>query len=410
MTDLNFNSALDVVNFLETHNSKLIINVATDAVGHVLAEFDNFACMQALGDVSASENHLYIGPREERVATVMKLYGDSLTLKSWLSPLAPEIARSIALFRPDLTVDVGISSVKIAPAENVTTISIADDFVIYRPDSYGRMLDDFVAYYRRKLDAFTMMQTRSLFTMPEGELRQFQLPADLESLIDSRGRRLALIQIKASKWHSGGAGATDVSSYLPALEYLREMDYQLVQVGREYYPSAFARLGVVNYSNSPLASFENDFFLFSNAGFSLTAPSGIALFSDLMMTPYVVTNNWWHGVPPFSPYAVSVPALARLRKDGSMLTFDEQNQLAAAHGVNFPKESHEPISPDGTDILAATIEALDLRENLTMPNDNQLLYRQLPTPPGLSSICSPYCLSRISAAYAERHRHLLCPE
>jgi len=409
MIPINIESALDIVKFLEANNGKLIINIETSAVGHTLSELDNFMCMRVLGEVPADGICCYIGPDEERMSTISELYGDSLNIVFFLSKYASEMARSIALFRPDLTVDVGMSSFKIAPIENETLRSEQVDHIIYR-SSINKLMGDFVSYYRRKLEAFTTEQTRFLFPMPGGMLRKFIMPDELERLVDARGRRLALIQIKDTEQHSGGAEAVDPLTYVPTLEYLKDMNFQLVQVGREYHPKDFARLGVIDYANSPLASFKNDFALFSNSDFCLTGPSGIAMFPELMMKPYVVANTWWHGIPPFSPLAVALPALARLRENNLMLTFAEQNELYFENGVYFPLETHESVSPDGTDILAATIEALGLEENLTLLNERQIQYRQMATPKNQADLCNPYCLSRLSSAYAERYQNLLSPK
>ena len=52
MEQIEINSPLDVINYLERNNGKLIINISTDAVGHVLAEFDNFMRMRLTGEIA----------------------------------------------------------------------------------------------------------------------------------------------------------------------------------------------------------------------------------------------------------------------------------------------------------------------------------------------------------------------
>ena len=391
MNEISITSALDVVSFLEANDGKLVINIATDAVGHVVGEFDNFARMRLTGEISPQGGHLYMGPVEERVATIAEMYGDSLCASYMFSPLAPEIVRSIALFRPDLTVDVGYSSYKVAPIEGRTTEAHIFENSYFSYTKPLGFLEDVLACYRRRLQTF---DTHVM-------ARKFDMPADLERFIDARGKRIALIQIKDFA-SSGGAEAINPDCYRPAMEYLRDLGYQLVMVGREGYPEIFSRLGVIDYANSPLASFKNDLILFSNANFCLLGPSGISLFAEVMNIPFVFVNHWCPNVPPFPPYCVNVPALARSRRDGSLMSFKEQLKLMYTYGVYFPSEVYEPVSPDGNDILMGTQEALGLEENLTLLNENQARYKQLAP----DSSCA-VALSRVSAAFLERHQDLL---
>lgn len=396
MNTLTINSALDVVSMLEASNGKLVINISPDAVGHVLAEFDNFARMRLTGEIAPDGAHLYFGPVEERVSTIAELYGDKLCAGYFLSDLAPEIARNIALFRPDLVVDVGFSSFKIAPVEGKTfgdqsvSINERDKHFIYRTE-VNVLHQDGLAYYRRRLSTMASMPMAC----------QFDIPEDLDRLIDLRGKRLALVQIKDFET-TGTAEATDPKTYIPALEYLKDQGYQLVQVGREHHPACFADIGVVDYANSSLASFKNDFVLFSNSDISLVGPSGVGIFAEIMGKPYVFTNSWHIIWPPFSPLCVFVPALARSRANGELMNFPDQLKLFPERGVYFPHADYEVVKAKGDDILAATIETLELEKNLTLLNENQQNYRML-----APDTCNSESLSRISATFIERYKHLI---
>jgi putative glycosyltransferase (TIGR04372 family) len=232
--------------------------------------------------------------------------------------------------------------------------------------------------------------------------RKFPMAYDLEHFINARGQKIALLQLKDFP-SSGGADAIDPDTYLPSMRYLRDLGYKLVLVGREQYPEAFASLGVVDYANSPLATFKNDLVLFSNADFSLTGPSGISQFPEIMGTPFVYVNNWQPLLPPFSPHCVCAPAVLKLKGEDKFLTFSEQLDLMEATGVNFPKDQpYDVISPDSDDILMATQEAIELVDNPMPLDKNQQLMRELR--PDTTNECS---LSRASAAFLERYQTLL---
>lgn len=388
----NISSALDIVSFLEQNNGKLIINVAVDAVGHTLAEFDNYARMRLTGELDPQGTHLYMGPEEERALTIASIYGEALFPLIFLSPLAPEMVRSIALFRPDLTVDVGISSFKAAPVAGKTEIVEVspDGYTVYRT-SLRCLLDDTTAYYRRKL------ATQGQNPMH----RQLPLIDELENFIDAKGKPLALIQIKDEE-SSGSPEASSAETYMPTLEYLKDQGYHLVQVGREHHPKIFSEFGVVDYANSPLASFTNDFCLFSNASVCLFGPSGVSYFADIMEKPFVLTNSWWMTVPPFSPKAVIIPALAKSRSDGELMNFRDQLNLQLISSVYFPVEDFEIVNPDGDDILAAMKECLEVDKKMQPLNERQQNFKKLAanTPNAVS-------LSRVSAGFLERYKQLL---
>jgi putative glycosyltransferase (TIGR04372 family) len=394
MAKIEFNSPLDVINHLESNNGKLIINIASDAVGHVLAEFDNFARMRLTGEIAPDGAHLYMGPDEEFVACIAEMYGDTLCSNYVLSSNSLEIVSNIAHYRPDLTVDVGISSVKMGPIDGLPCRpSFVDNkYFRYQLIFFQSFIDAQKALYRRRL------QTSKFLPMAQ----KFPIASNLEQFINARGQKIALLQLKDFP-SSGGADATDPDTYLPSMRYLRDLGYKLVLVGREQYPEAFASLGVVDYANSPLATFKNDLVLFSNADFSLTGPSGISQFPEIMGTPFVYVNNWQPLLPPFSPHCVCAPAVLKLKGEDKFLTFSEQLDLMETTGVDFPKDQpYDAIPPDSDDILMATQEAIELVDNPLPLDKNQQLMRELR--PDTTNECS---LSRTSAAFLKRYQTLL---
>ena len=393
---ITFESALDVVRYLEANNGKLVINIGTAAVGHVLQEFDYFARLKFLGKVAPDGAYLYMGAYEERAACLLEMYGDALCSAVVFSDMAPEMVRSVALFRPDLTVDVGTSSSKCAPIEGRT---LTDDF-----DSHGRikynsqhtdLLRDQRGFAKRRFESYEYNPLQ----------RHFEMPPDLEALVDLRGRRVALIQIKEI-FSSGTPEPTKTETYLPALRYLRDLDYQLVFFGRERMPEPFSELGVINYANSPLATFKNDLILSSNASFALVSSSGISQFPDLMCIPYVMVNGWMLSAQPPSHLCVAAPALARSLETGELLTFSDQVRQYMSTGTHFPLELLEPVQPDEEDTSAAVIEALELEKSPKGMNADQLRFKAIAIENDSIGL-APYTLSRVSSAFLQRHQQLL---
>ena len=337
-----------------------------------------------------------MGPDEERAACLLEMYGTTLCSAAVLSDSAPEIVRSIALFRPDLTVDVGTSSTKCAPIEGRT---LTDDFDTHGRISYNSQFADLLrdqqSAARRRFETYDQNPMR----------RRFDIPPDLKALVDPKGRRLALVQIKV-EYSSGAPEATQAASYLPALKYLLDLDYRVVLVGRERFPDSFARLDVVDYANSPLASFKNDLILFSNASFALVGGSGISQFADLMGIPYVMVNAWMISSQPMSHSAVVAPALARSRETGKLLTFSHQVEQYKHTETHFPLGPLTPVQPNAVDTLAAVIEALELEKSPADLDEDQRRFKEIVINNDSAGTAS-YTLSRVSSAFLQRYRHLL---
>ena len=392
MEQIEFNSPLDVINYLESNNGKLIINIAIDAVGHVLAEFDNFMRMRLTGEIAPDGGHIYMGPNENFVATISEMYGSSLCSNYLLSPVSLELVSTIANIRPDLIADVGISSFKIAPIDGVWMLpSFVDNKYYNYRIPFEKMVEHQRDHYRRRME--------SCQSLPMA--KAFSIPFDLEEFLSLDERKTALIHIKDHS-SAGGAEAVDPNTYLPALEYLIDTGYKLIFAGREKYPEIFSSLGVINYANSDQASFKNDLILFNNADFSIVGPSGVCQFAEMTGMPFVYLNSWRPLAPTFSPFCVMAPALAKSRTTGKFLSFNEQHTLFNNRGVYFPSEEYEPIKPSCEDILAATQEAIELKENTTEANSDQKKLRAM-----APDSTNTYSLSRTSAAFLKRYQNLL---
>ena len=78
----------------------------------------------------------------------------------------------------------------------------------------------------------------------------------------------------------------DPAAYLLAIRWLIEHNYQVVFAGREPFPVEFKAFDVLNYSESPLASYRHDVQLFALSSVAIvTAGSGISILADCMNKP-----------------------------------------------------------------------------------------------------------------------------
>jgi putative glycosyltransferase (TIGR04372 family) len=393
----NLFSALSIVELLEEQKGKLVGNVSCEAVGHLFAELNNHICKQVLGE--APDFAIYLGPDNERTNAIKDLYGPTLPINFILSSMGEEMERAISLFRPDLVEDAGISSYKFAPIEGRTVgqRETKDGHLLYIVEP-TTMAQDTAELYRRK------RETRHLFSLA----RKFEMPSELENLIAAHGRKIALISHKTIGGNefigTGAAKSFDPRNYLSTLEHLKEEGYQLVHFGREPYPEIYRAFDVVDYANSPLASFHNDLILTSHADFGLFGSSGISWFAEWMDIPFVMVNMWTIDSPPFSDKAVYVPTLAKDLASGDLVKFEKQLWFRQEHGVFFPHSVYEATDCSAEDILAATMECLEIEKIGTAAlKENQWHYyatvAEHPTP--------KQALSRISAAFADKHVDLM---
>lgn len=227
---------------------------------------------------------------------------------------------------------------------------------------------------------------------------------DLARFLDNGGSKIALLHIKLDAVNATAA-PTDPNAYLPAIRWLLDNRYRVVFVGREPYPAQFKEYGVVNYSESPLASYRHDIQLFALAAVAITAGSGISYLADCMNKPYVYLNSWHLAMTNPSPRCVVVPCCVRERKTGRLLTFAEQNalyfDLPDSGGERFPTDSYEGRNADTAEVLAALQETLSL--NGTEPlSAEQSRYREI-----LPKLMRETVRSRVSQFFLDRHPELL---
>lgn len=358
-----------------------------------LRELDNFSCMKGSGEIPSNGFHVFLGPETERTIAIAELYGDTVCSKFVLTDYAPEMARSIALFRPELTVDAGISRAKIAPQldRTVSSVGSPDCHFTYCTSTEAQE-SDLVDYYKRKRDLAGVNPIA----------RRFDLPIELEKLIDLRGRPLAIVCHEDARGETRTTGITPAETFVPALECLRDRGFQIVHTGRGPIPACYKHLEVVDYSGSGQVTFKNDLALYSNADFCLFGHTGPTAFAEVMGTPFVLANVLDLSHPPPSHFCVYTVARTRDKTTGSPVTFNVQADLHASGRTEVLPKQRDVLCGDGADILAATQEALAMRDSPPRLSEKQRRYANL-----ISRFpCADLASSRISAAFVERYSGL----
>ncbi|MBV8633323.1 MAG: TIGR04372 family glycosyltransferase [Burkholderiaceae bacterium] len=189
-------------------------------------------------------------------------------------------------------------------------------------------------------------------------------------MADLLGNKLDKIAVLHFRVGTGNAGvAIPPENLLPSLEYLVDNGYSLVKAGTEPAPDEFNRFNIINYSATPLRSFNNDLALLSNAKFCLINASGLENIADVMGVPTVSYARWHLSMFPYSPKTIIVPALMYDPARERMLTFGEQMLLFKTmpeywESKNFvwhvPIDRFSVIPPRADELLAATKEAIEL--------------------------------------------------
>ena len=123
----------------------------------------------------------------------------------------------------------------------------------------------------------------------------------------------------------------------------------------ERCPHQFKQLGVVDYANSIVASFEQDLLMFANCGFAITAGSGIAFLPDCMGKQYLYLNSWHIPMQMPSKKCLSFPTRVKNRKTDKFLTMVEQSNLyvslADIGQEVFPESDYEAMNATSDDMF-----------------------------------------------------------
>jgi putative glycosyltransferase (TIGR04372 family) len=225
----------------------------------------------------------------------------------------------------------------------------------------------------------------------------------LEPLVGVQSRKRVLIHLKEKKANCT-ALITDPTTYLETLQHYYSQNIQLVFVGREKMPSCFSDFSVINYSQSPYASFKHDIALFQSCFLAIIGGSGIAYLADCYRKPYLYINSWHIATPVHSPRCVVIPTLLQ-KTPGQLLTFKEQIDLfltTESDGTVRDLDKFFPRNASSDEILSAAVELETLIQKPSPRSPLQESFRKLG--PDLPLF---FAASRFSEAFLNKHAHLL---
>lgn len=177
-----------------------------------------------------------------------------------------------------------------------------------------------------------------------------------------KSEKLALVHIKENIINATAA-PTDPENYIPAINFLKKLDFTIIHVGREAYPSCFKKAGVINYSETPYANYENDFILFSMADLCIISSSGISWFPDCMGVKYLYLDSWHLPMQQPSEFCISVPSRVYKASDKKFLSAKQQSkvylEMADEAGEKFPQNEFHVRNASSQEIVEALRELLD---------------------------------------------------
>ena len=136
------------------------------------------------------------------------------------------------------------------------------------------------------------------------------MSSELKEMINDKlnsSKKTVLIHLKEIETNQV-AKLTNPETYLLTLKYLKKK-YNLIFVGREKMPLIFKDYIDFNYSESHIATFDNDIELFKFADFAIINGSGLALLSDRVKTPFLLINYWHLPFQYFSKLNLLCPSL-----------------------------------------------------------------------------------------------------
>ena len=379
----------DLAKKIISTNGKLIINVSPDAVGHALAETDNFLRMKLTGEYDKDRpSYFYNFDFGDRLLTMQRLFGD-LIFDTWdVGPHGCFLGTVVANAYPDLIVDVGISSFKVAMPRG-------EEPFAWEPNGFYRtsyFYDSTLMYHKR------FAATSDVYPF----IDKIQCSDEIEDFIGAKGGKVSAVQFKDVS-SAGIAFPLPAEHYIPALSFLMDNGYTIVLVGREAMPREWERFGVVNYAGSRLATFENDFRLMKRATVGIVGASGIQLFLELLDKPFIQINTKMPAMPPWGRKSICAPSLYRFNGDGGIPSFLEHLQYNIQNKLYYDTNILTPFPPTPRQILNATREMVELENNPGLPlTERQKKYRSL-DPHG----CVGISATRMSDSFLIDHENLL---
>ena len=356
-----------------------------DGTGHIVSDVDNFLRRCYAGELPSSCRYIFLRKSSSLSKGFIEIFRSHFFYAK-ANTFLYYIALPMLLAFPDLTVDCGLSRLKISLKHDGDNVKLQCQ--ITKIEGYKQ----WVNYYALR------SKTSEYLPLLEGNwendgLREF-----------IGGRKFVLVHIKSGVMNATAA-ITEPESYLPAIFSLLNMGYAVMQIGGEAMPDCFKRAGVIDYSRSSVANFANDIRIIKMAEICLMSGSGIAWIADLMNIPLVYLNYWHLFTPPYSRFCICVPTTV-VDHAGKELSFSEQIQLymdAEDVGAEvFPLNSHTPFNASADEILEAVIEVLSIKAGEYNVSNRQLKFKSLDTHGWLT-----YAESNVSDNFLVNHIDLL---
>jgi putative glycosyltransferase (TIGR04372 family) len=382
-----------IYKLLVTLNVRFVVN-AVPAMGHNTVELDYFFRRQKAGEVSPGTRYVLLRYPNSVHRDSVALYGH----RFWLTPVSRWLYNfllPVMMRYKDVTLDCGLSRLKWQLTDDLTfAVPPIGQTYLYQV-SKQENLEAWKKYYCLRA------RTAGYFPLADG----LKPDPELIEFLGGRTDNLALVHIKLHVVNATGA-PSDPEAYLEAMTYLKQAGYRLVFVGREAMPEQFRRLGCLNYSESPIASYRHDLQIFSLAEIAITAGSGLALIPDCMGKPFVYLDSWHLGMPMWSSNCVMVPALVENRKTGERLSFSKQMRLYLSlidrgHEV-FPDGDYRARNASADEVLAAVKEVLAMKAHQVPRSPLQEQYCRL-DPNDLLGLTA----ARVSEYFLLKHLALL---
>lgn len=380
---------------LDMAGVRFVVNIG-DGVGHIIEELDYFFRMVRAGKTDGAKRYIWIRKSPPLSRACVNFFGKGF---SWAvaNNLIYYLALPVIYRYRSIGLDCGLARTK---------RRLTADNKYYKPTRRKNYLYQLSKKDgRRRWGEFLLLKSHQPDYFPLREMLPTCQDSALMNFLGDKPEKLALIHVKAL---TGNATAkrSDANTYIDAISFLSDSGYRLVLVGREQMPEQFQRFNILNYSESEIASFENDMRLFGIAEISIVAGSGIALLPSCLNRPYVYINSWHLTKPSSHKLCVVAPTLVRNMR-GKLLTFADQIKLYESlpdFGPEmFPSGLYEPRDLTAEEMLEAVTELDDLIRVYKERSDLQERYCATKSEHSMMELSQ----ARVSQRFLEKHEALL---
>jgi putative glycosyltransferase (TIGR04372 family) len=359
--EINVNSPADLMHSLQEVNGRLIINIEGNVFGHCISEIDNYARLRISEEIPKHTPCLLFAPPSDILSAIIDLFPGMFELVS-MDMFHKIFADIIANCHPELTIDVGHSSFKVAPpACGYSQLDRHHSQLIYRTEFVKGIYTDVLKKYKR------------IKATPHHHPLRLNAPCpeNLQELVSPGGHPVVVLA-QRQEISSGTKAFLPNKMYQPVLEYLKDNNYSIVFSGRENFPIEWEKYGVIDYAKSDLANVHNDFHLYRLARFGVLPNSGTCALAEAQCMPYVQYNSSLIVVPPYSKNSILLPSVLTHGDSKKMCSIANQVRHNIEYGVNIPpgiKTHFQSVT--GEDILNAVLELETLIDDWTPRSELQ---------------------------------------